>query len=98
MLQLLKPKHHRAHNPEQEKPPQWEAHSAQLESSPCSPQLEKNLSSSRDLAQPTTTKQSLEGFSGGPVAKNPPANAGDMGSIAAPRRSHMSWGNSAHVP
>ena len=28
-------------------------------------------------------------FSGGPVAKNPPANAGDMGSIPGLGRSHM---------
>ena len=37
-----------------EKPPQWEACSppTQLESSLCSPQLEKILCSSRDLAQP----------------------------------------------
>ena len=30
---------------------------------------------------------------GGPVVKNPPANAGDMNSIPGPARSHMSWGN-----
>ena len=82
---------------DKEKPPQWEAHSAPLESSPCSPQLEKNLSSSKDLAQPTTTNF-LEGFSGGPVVKHPPANAGDVGSIPPPVRSHVSWGNSVHVP
>ena len=28
-------------------------------------------------------------FPGGPVVKNPPANAGDTGSIPAPGRSHM---------
>ena len=32
-------------------------------------------------------------FLGGPVVKNLPANAGDMGSIPGPGRSHMPWGN-----
>ena len=32
-------------------------------------------------------------FPGGPVDKNPPANAADMGSISGPGRSHMPWGN-----
>ena len=32
-----------ARAPQQEKPPQWEAGTPQLESSPCSPQLEKTL-------------------------------------------------------
>ena len=31
-------------------------------------------------------------FPGGAV-KNPPANAGDMGSIPGPGRSHMLWSN-----
>ena len=30
---------------------------------------------------------------GGPVVKNPPANAGDTGSIPNPGRFHMLWGN-----
>ena len=34
-----------------------------------------------------------QGFPGGSVVKNPPANAGDIGSTSAPRRSHMLWGN-----
>ena len=29
------------------------------------------------------------GFPGGPVVKNPPVSAGDMGSIPDPGRSHM---------
>ena len=33
------------------------------------------------------------GFPGGSVVKNPPANAGDMGSIPAPGRSHVSQDN-----
>ena len=32
-------------------------------------------------------------FPGGPVVKNPPANAGDMGSIPCPERFHMPWSN-----
>ena len=31
----------------------------------------------------------IVGFPGGTVAKNPPANAGDMGSSPGPGRSHM---------
>ena len=31
--------------------------------------------------------------SGGTVVKNPPANAGDMGSIPGPGKSHMPWSN-----
>ena len=33
------------------------------------------------------------GFPGGSVVKNLPANAGDMGSIPDPGRSHMQWSN-----
>ena len=32
-------------------------------------------------------------FTGGAVIKNPPANAGDMGLIPGPGRSHMPWSN-----
>ena len=32
-----------------------------------------------------------EGFPGGTVVKNPPANAGDTGSSPALERSHMPW-------
>ena len=35
----------------------------------------------------------LWGFSGGAVVKNPPANAGDMGSSPGLGRSHMPWSN-----
>ena len=38
------------------------------------------------------------GFPGGSVVKNPPANAGDMGSIPGPGRLHMPWSNSAQEP
>ena len=34
-----------------------------------------------------------QGFPGGAVVKNPPANAGDMGSSPGPGRSHMPWSN-----
>ena len=33
----------------------------------------------------------------GPVVKNPPANAGDMGSIPGPGRFHMPWGSKART-
>ena len=32
-------------------------------------------------------------FPGAAVVKNPPANAGDMGSSPGPGRSHMPWSN-----
>ena len=34
-------------------------------------------------------KKKWRDFSGGPVVKNPPANAGDRGSIPGPGRLHM---------
>ena len=40
----------------------------------------------------------LEGFPGGSVVKNLPANAGDMNLIPDPERSHMPWGNEIHAP
>ena len=39
------------------------------------------------------TKFSIKGFPGDPVVKNPPANAGDMGSSPGPGRSHMPRSN-----
>ena len=44
MLKLLKPVCLKVHAPQQEKPLQWEARTPQLESSHCSPQLEKAYS------------------------------------------------------
>ena len=38
------------------------------------------------------------GLPGGPVVKNPPANAGDTGLIPDARISHMLWGSQACVP
>ena len=37
-------------------------------------------------------------FSGGVVARNPPANVGDMGSAPGLERVHMLKSNSAHMP
>ena len=34
-----------------------------------------------------------EGFPGGAVVKNPPANEGDTDSSPAPGRPHMPWSN-----
>ena len=39
-----------------------------------------------------------KGFPGGAVVENPPANAGDMGSIPGPGKSHMPQSNQAHAP
>ena len=38
-------------------------------------------------------KEMKEGFPGGAVVKNPPANTGDMGSSPGPGRSHMPQSN-----
>ena len=38
----------------------------------------------------TAFKKMLRGFSGGPVVRNPPANAGDTGLILGPGRFHIS--------
>ena len=43
-------------------------------------------------------KEQNRDFPGGAVAKNLPANAGDMGSIPGLGRSHMSRSNKARVP
>ena len=40
----------------------------------------------------------MEGFPGGAVVKNPPANAGDTGSVPGPGRFHMPWSNKARAP
>ena len=40
----------------------------------------------------------IEGLPGGPVVKNLPANAGDMGPIPGLGRSHMPRGSSAFAP
>ena len=38
-------------------------------------------------------QNSAQGFPGGAVVKNPPANAGDTGLSPGLGRSHMSWSN-----
>ena len=38
-------------------------------------------------------KDCLGDFPGGTLVKNPPANAGDMGSSPGPGRSYMLWNN-----
>ena len=40
-----------------------------------------------------TIKKWAGGFPGGPVAKNPPANAADMCLVPGQGMSHMPWGN-----
>ena len=40
-----------------------------------------------------SSKNECRGFPGAAVVKNPPANAGDTGSIPGPGRSHMSRSN-----
>ena len=43
----------------------------------------------KDILRNVKTK----GFPGGSMAKNPPANAGDMGLIPDAGRSHRPWSN-----
>ena len=43
-------------------------------------------------------KGNIFGGNGGSVVKNPPAEAGDMGSIPVPGRSNKLRSNEAHVP
>ena len=40
----------------------------------------------------------MQGFPGGAVVENPPANAGDTGSSPGLGRSHMPWSNWAREP
>ena len=47
----------------------------------------------QQLQNPTAIKTNVEGFPGGAVVKNPPDNAGDMGSSPGPGRSHMPRSN-----
>ena len=43
-------------------------------------------------------KKNYRDFPGSPVVKNPPANAGDTGSIHSLGRSYIPQSNQAHVP
>ena len=51
------------------------------------------LEGSRSAAGSNALKPFHEDFPAGPVVKNPPANAGDMGSIPGPGRCHTPRGN-----
>ena len=48
---------------------------------------------SHKCAQKEREKKNKRGFPGGSMVKNPPANAGDMGSVLGLGRSHMLWNN-----
>ena len=45
------------------------------------------------LFVPKLSRKLKEGFSGGTMVKNLPANAGDMSSISGLGRSYMPWSN-----
>ena len=47
----------------------------------------------REVMGPETDQEWEAGLPGGSLVKNPPANAGDTGSIPDPGRSHMPWSN-----
>ena len=47
----------------------------------------------KDIIANLLDKKEVENFPGGAVDKNPPASAGDTGSIPGPGRSHLPWGN-----
>ena len=51
------------------------------------------LSMGLQRVQHDLVTEQQQGFPGGSVVKNSPANAGDIGSIPDPGRSHMPWSN-----
>ena len=51
------------------------------------------LDGSINLNVKTFLKIDYRGFPGGSVVENPPASAGDTGSIPGPVRSYMLWDN-----
>ena len=53
----------------------------------------QNKTSALPKYQGCERRVKTEGFPGGAVVKNPPANAGDTGSSPGPGRSHMLWSN-----
>ena len=61
-------------------------------------QLGKHLAASNRKLNYSGFKRRVRGFPGGSVVKNPPASAGDSGSIPDPGRSPMPWSNQAHAP
>lgn len=67
--------------------------------------LEHGPEERRELSMNTTGEECfrqrnrlLQGFSGGPVVKDPPAKAGDTGSIPGPGRSRVPWSSEACAP
>ena len=93
---------------QQEKPPQWEAPILQLQSSPCSPKLEKNLSSNKDLEKEKkklfrsvfrkTHNEQIHGFLNGSGGEESTCNAEDpvdAGSIPGSGR-YPGGGNATH--
>ena len=64
-------------------------------SQPRSPSLQVGSSPSEPPGKPINK---MWGCPSGPVVKNPPANAGDTGSISYPGRSHMPRSNEVHAP
>ena len=48
--------------------------------------------------KPFALQKTSSGLPSGSVVTNLPGNAGDMGSIPGPGRSHMHGGSQAHVP
>ena len=56
----------------------------------------------RQLAEEEVKEEKLEmekqDLPGGPEVRNPPANAGDRGSIPGPGRFYMPQGDRAHLP
>ena len=71
-------------------PPLW-VHTALLSGPPADP-----VNNTRGFRR--DTQEAAPGLPGGSVVKNPPANAGDMGSIPGPGRCHTPRGNEARVP
>ena len=58
----------------------------------CSPVVVRGRKEGRKETRKEKRKEGREGdFPGGAVIKNPPANAGDAGSIPGLGRSHMPW-------
>ena len=60
--------------------------------------LGKRMEAKIEKMQEMFNKDLEEGFPGGAVVENLPANAGDMGSSPGPGRSHMLWSNWAREP
>ena len=59
---------------------------------------ESGMTERLSLFVPKLSRKLKEGFSGGTMVKNLPANAGDMSSIPDLGRSHMLQSNEARVP